>query len=247
MLVCTGLVDPAEMTNMCITGPPGCGKTMVCSIIARVMQCVLFDNHGEVPVLCRADLVGEHLGETCNKTRRALDRCSGSCVFIDEVYSLGADKATGDKNDVFAKECIDTLTGYMTEKAGETMFIIGGYDEEVQSSFFAHNPGLDRRFPFRFRIEPSSAADLRTILQRQVKFEVPPWIEPLIEEHRKCCFKDGGGATLQLATRIRIQVARAKFEGKDAGDYGSACRKGLETFVSQCKCKEERTFWGLYT
>ena len=40
------------------------------------------------------------------------------------------------------------------------MFIIAGYEKELDANFFSMNPGLNSRFVWRFKIDDYSATDL---------------------------------------------------------------------------------------
>ena len=85
-------------------------------------------------------------------------------MFIDEAYSLGND----DNKDSFSKECIDTLTHNLTEKR-DFLCIIAGYKNSLDKCFFSSNPGLARRFAFRYNIEGYSADELRDIFLLKIK------------------------------------------------------------------------------
>ena len=88
-------------------------------------------------------------------------------LFIDEAYSLGHPEG----RDSFAKEIIDTLNQNLSERKGELICIIAGYREQLETCFFAVNPGLKRRFPFRYTIEKYTADDLRQIFIKKTKDE----------------------------------------------------------------------------
>lgn len=146
--------------NICITGVPGSGKTEVCLRIASLLQYILFASVSAVPVLGRADLVGRVLGETAIKTKQCLAKHRRKCIFIDEVYSLGS--GTSD-HDSFSKEAIDTICGYLSEHMNTCAMVIAGYKNETNECFFAMNPGLERRFPWRFVLEKYDASELLDI------------------------------------------------------------------------------------
>jgi hypothetical protein len=79
------LVDVGPL-HMIFTGNPGCGKTS----IARLLAKLLFDL-GAVPSpvfveVQRTDLVAGHVGQTGPKTRAKIDEAKGGVLFVDEVY-----------------------------------------------------------------------------------------------------------------------------------------------------------------
>ena len=89
----------------------------------------------------RADLVGEYIGHTAQKTRDLIKKAIGGILFIDEAYSLGRG---GEKD--FGKEAIDTLVKHMEDKQHEFILILAGYSREMDY-FLTLNPGLESRFP----------------------------------------------------------------------------------------------------
>ena len=48
------------------------------------------------------------------------------------------------------------------------MCIIAGYEKELKTQFFSMNPGLERRFPWWFRLEPYNTGELVKIFKYQV-------------------------------------------------------------------------------
>jgi len=103
------------------------------------------------------------LGVTAIKTQKLIDKALGGTLLIDEAYSLG----NTDK-DVYSKECIDTLNQNLTEKKGQFQCIIVGYEEELEKNFFSMNPGLKRRFPFKYNIEKYTSLELLEIFLLKV-------------------------------------------------------------------------------
>ena len=151
-----------QFRNIAITGKPGCGKTDVSCKLAALIQYLVFNSTKPVPVLCRADLVGQVLGETAVKTSTALQQHTKKCIFIDEVYSLGS---TSSDKDIFSKECIDTICAHLSENISTCVMIVAGYHGETADCFFGQNEGLRRRFPFEFQLPPYTPDELLQILQ----------------------------------------------------------------------------------
>jgi hypothetical protein len=83
-------------------------------------------------VVKRSDLISEYLGGTTVKTLETLNRCKNGVILIDEAYSLGSNGS----EDIYAKECIDTLNQYLSENVDKIICIIAGYKKELDSCFF---------------------------------------------------------------------------------------------------------------
>ena len=151
-----------------IEGPPGSGKTTVATIMGRIYSKIGILKKKKFNVLGRGDLIGEYLGETTQKTLTALEDCKHGVAFIDEAYALGSE----DKTDIYSKEAIDTINQYLLENQNNFICIIAGYKNELEKCFFSKNPGLRRRFPWVFTIEPYTTENLVDILN--VKLDVSP-------------------------------------------------------------------------
>lgn len=63
--------------HMIFKGNPGTGKTTVARIIARIFKEIGFLNEGEIIEAERADLVGEYIGHTAQKTRKLIQKAIG--------------------------------------------------------------------------------------------------------------------------------------------------------------------------
>ena len=112
----------------------------------------------------RSDLIGGFLGQTAIKTEKLLKKCIGGVLFIDEAYSLGNKEG----KDMYSKECIDTLTAFLTEHSNNFICIIAGYKDSLEQCFFSYNRGLERRFPYRFSLKGYSPKELQQIFIKKV-------------------------------------------------------------------------------
>jgi SpoVK/Ycf46/Vps4 family AAA+-type ATPase len=165
LLSCLRLADDRDFTNVVLTGSPGTGKTELCGSVARVWRSVFHGKRGRVTWLCRAQLIGEHLGETSIKTMRALSAATPGVVVLDEVYALGSGERDKDS---FSKECIDAINQFLSECRESVTVIVAGYREETDRCFFSRNPGLERRFPWRFHVDDYSVPELTKIAEKQL-------------------------------------------------------------------------------
>ena len=126
---------------MMFKGNPGTGKTTVARLIGKLFHKMNVLSKGHLIEAERADLVGEYIGHTAQKTRDLVKKALGGILFIDEAYSLGRG---GEKD--FGKEAIDTLVKHMEDRQHEFILILAGYSREMDY-FLSLNPGLLSRFP----------------------------------------------------------------------------------------------------
>src|SRR5699024_11188511 len=129
--------------------------------VARKLAMIYFDmgllSKGHFIEAERADLVGEYIGQTAQKTRSIIRKAMGGILFIDEAYSLGRG---GEKD--FGKEAIDTLVKHMEDKSKDFVLILAGYSKEMDQ-FLLLNPGLQSRFPFIMEFQDYSVQELLEI------------------------------------------------------------------------------------
>jgi stage V sporulation protein K len=136
-----GLKARKQALHMMFKGNPGTGKTTVARLIGKLFLKMNVLSKGHLIEAERADLVGEYIGHTAQKTRDLIKKAQGGILFIDEAYSLGRG---GEKD--FGKEAIDTLVKHMEDKQHEFILILAGYSREMEY-FLTLNPGLHSRFP----------------------------------------------------------------------------------------------------
>lgn len=159
----SGLKAGKQALHMMFKGNPGTGKTTVARLIGKLFQKMSVLSKGHLIEAERADLVGEYIGHTAQKTRDLIKKAIGGILFIDEAYSLGRG---GEKD--FGKEAIDTLVKHMEDKQHDFILILAGYSKEMDY-FLTLNPGLHSRFPLVIDFPDYSIIQLMDIGQRMLK------------------------------------------------------------------------------
>lgn len=155
-----GLWNAPMALHMVFVGHPGTGKTTVARLISRLFYELGVLQKGHLIEAERADLVGEYIGHTAQRTREVIQRALGGVLFIDEAYSL----ARGGEKD-FGKEAIDHLVKGMEDHRNQLLVILAGYPSEMEF-FLDCNPGLRSRFPLKVEFPDYTASELMEIADR---------------------------------------------------------------------------------
>lgn len=136
-----GLAVAQRTHHLIFAGPPGTGKTTIARVVAKIYCGLGLLKRENIREVHRADLIGQHIGETEAKTNAIIDSALDGVLFLDEAYAL---VATGAKND-FGLVAIDTLLARMENDRDRLVVIIAGYRADLDK-FLDTNEGLRSRF-----------------------------------------------------------------------------------------------------
>ena len=229
-----------------LTGPPGTGKTELAKLIGTIYSKIGFLKGNSVfRKVTRTDLIAGYLGQTAIKTRKVIDECIGGVLFIDEAYSLQED-------DIFAKECVDTLCEALSDNKKNFMVIIAGYKSELNESFFKINKGLDSRFIWRFNIDDYTIKELFRIWCYIVTSRGWYFHKEVTEAFfhmKKDKLKGNGRGMEQLFMFCKIAHSQRIF-GKDKEEMKIITLDdlvvGIQTFEEHMNVKADKISFGLY-
>ncbi len=154
----SGVETEESISANCIfLGNPGTGKTSIARLLGKFFKAIGLLENGHVIEVDRADLVGEYIGETAQKTDKVINQALGGILFIDEAYSLKKDSSQD-----FGQEAIDIILKRMEDHKNKFFVIAAGYPLLMQN-FLGSNPGLKSRFTHFFTFEDYSSEELTQI------------------------------------------------------------------------------------
>lgn len=152
-----GLHTEPIVLHTVMFGRPGTGKTTVARLMSRILHAAGLLSKGHIVETERADLVGEYVGHTAQRTKEQIRKATGGVLFVDEAYSL---MRGGEKD--FGREAIDCLVKAMEDQRHDLVVILAGYPEEM-AEFLAVNPGLESRFPIQIEFPDYTLAEMQEI------------------------------------------------------------------------------------
>ena len=158
-----GIKVPATNMHMLFTGNPGCGKTTIARIMARLLYDIGVLKENKLIEVDRKDLVGEFIGHTAPKTNDVIQKAMGGVLFIDEAYSLAPKDSLRD----YGQEAIATLIKAMEDRKGEFVVIFAGYKKEMRD-FVISNSGIASRIGYTFDFKDYNDKELLEIVKLKI-------------------------------------------------------------------------------
>jgi len=218
-----GLEVAQRTHHLVFTGPPGTGKTTIARVIAKIYCGLGLLKKENIREVHRADLIGQHIGETEAKTNVIIDSALDGVLFLDEAYAL---VATGAKND-FGLVAIDTLLARMENDRDRLVVIIAGYRADLDR-FLDTNQGLRSRFTRSIDFPSYKPAELIEIANFMAAKRDSAF-EPAALENLEALFAG-------LANSSKPDAAGVERRGLDIAGNGRFVRNVVE------KSEEEREF-----
>ncbi|KAJ6531120.1 P-loop containing nucleoside triphosphate hydrolase protein [Mycena capillaripes] len=149
-----------ERFNVVFLGNPGTGKTTIARHYAKYLSSV-----GVIPGNAFEETTGSSIANEGVKGAKDLlqkvHSAGGGAVFVDEAYQLVSTNNTGGGG------VLDYLLAEMENNIGQLIFILAGYNKEMEK-FFEHNPGLPSRVPYRFQFKDYEDDELRFMLENMM-------------------------------------------------------------------------------
>jgi type VII secretion ATPase EccA len=218
-----GLAVAQRTNHLVFAGPPGTGKTTIARVVAKIYCGLGILKKETVREVHRADLIGQHIGETEAKTNAIVDSALDGVLFLDEAYAL---VSTGAKND-FGLVAIDTLLARMENDRERLVVIIAGYRRDLDM-FLDTNEGLRSRFTRSIDFPSYTPHELVEIATRMAE-KRDSVFEPGALSHLESLFA-------QLATATTPDAAGVARRNLDIAGNGRFVRNLVE------RSEEEREY-----
>ena len=166
--------------HLVFSGNPGTGKTVVARLYTKILYNNKIIQENKLVEVGRADLVGEYVGQTAPKVKRAFDDARGGVLFIDEAYSL----IPSSERD-FGHEAISAIIQEMENRRDKVLVIFAGY-EELMAKFIETNPGLSSRISREIKFLDYTIDQLIAILELMINkrhYKLTDDCKPVLHQH----------------------------------------------------------------
>ena len=125
LLLCNDGKTDDHYLNCCITGEPGSGKTSLAKVLFKLWSSLsVFSEGAGFSVLTRSHFCAQYMGQTATKTRKALYKHKGGCLFIDEAYSFNQ---RGQRLATVLEALTELNQHFILSENPDTVVIFAGY------------------------------------------------------------------------------------------------------------------------
>ncbi len=192
------------------TGNAGTGKTTIVQMMGKIYQSMGLLSKGHVHKVDRAELIGEYIGQTAPKVKKAIEKARGGVLFVDEAYALMRDEDDGKD---FGREAVEILMMEMSDGKGDIAIMFAGYPNEMRK-FLHINPGLKSRIFHFYHFDDYSEDELMEIAQKYAHDQDLTFSGEALKQLRRVVqeglfLKDGSFGNARFAQRI---IDEAKIE-----------------------------------
>ena len=196
--------------HMCFTGNPGTGKTSIARVIGKIfVEENILSGNGDFVEIHGRDLVDKYVGWTAQKVHNTVEKAIGGVLFIDEAYSLVADRRGS-----YEDEAIATLIKEMEDHRNEICIILAGYTDEMKK-LIELNPGFESRIQFTIDFPDYSEQELLEIfngLCKKEKYKLSDNCREILIDNFKNAKKEDNFGNGRY---VRNMFEKVKFEQAD--------------------------------
>ena len=226
--------------HMCFTGNPGTGKTSIARVIGKIFEEEnILSGSGDFVEIHGRDLVDKFVGWTAQKVHDTVEKAIGGVLFIDEAYSLVADRRGS-----YEDEAIATLIKEMEDHRNEICIILAGYTEEMMN-LIKLNPGFESRIQFTINFPDYNEEELLEIfygLCKKEKYKLSDNCKDVLFNNFKRAKSEKNFGNGRY---VRNLFEKVKFEQADriiqtnSKSINSIINKDIENAIKSVSFKEE--------
>ncbi len=162
----SGLNNTGQFSINCIfSGNPGTGKTFIARQLGKILKRMDILSSGHLIEADRADLVGQYVGETAQKTLQVIEKARGGILFIEDIHTL-----IREEKEDFGKEAVEVLLKRMDDQTADFAVIASGYPKGM-NDFLNSNPGIKSRFNHIFNFEDLNPDEMTSVFKTAAESE----------------------------------------------------------------------------
>lgn len=226
--------------HMCFTGNPGTGKTSIARVIGKIFEEEnILSGSGDFVEIHGRDLVDKFVGWTAQKVHDTVEKAIGGVLFVDEAYSLVADRRGS-----FEDEAIATLIKEMEDHRNEICIILAGYTEEMKK-LIELNPGFESRIQFTINFPDYNEEELLEIfngLCKKEKYKLSGNCKEILVNNFRDAKKEenfGNGRYVRnLFEKVKFEQANRVVQTK-SNAINSINKTDIENALNTIKFKEK--------